>query len=238
MANGIVSATVYSPATPFGLDVFAAAREASGVATTTDVLVYHGATDAPAVDVEERSIPAGTVVDSIAYSEFDGYLSLNTQAYTLDVIVNGTTTSAGIFSAPLSSLGLGGSAITVLASGFVDPTVNSNGAAFILWVALPAGGNLVSLTNITSLDEQFLQLSNSLNLYPNPSNGQFTLEFDDASNLPDRVLMYDLNGRVVRELSSSVNTINSFDVSDLSKGTYFVQIVQGENIAMKKLIVQ
>jgi len=50
--------------------------------------------------------------------------------------------------------------------------------------------------------------------------------------------MYDLNGRVVRELSSSVNTINSFDVSDLSKGTYFVQIVQGENIAMKKLIVQ
>ena len=132
----------------------------------------------------------------------------------------------------------GGSAITVLASGFVDPTVNSNGAAFGLWVALPAGGNLVPLTNITSLDEQFLQLSNSLNLYPNPSNGQFTLEFDDASNLPDRVLMYDLNGRVVRELSSSVNTINSFDVSDLSKGTYFVQIVQGEKVAMKKLIVQ
>ena len=238
VANGIVSPTGYSPATPFNIDVFGSAKEASGVATTTDVLVYHGATDAPAVDVEERSIPAGTVVDSIAYSEFDGYLSLNTQAYTLDVIVNGTTTSAGIFSAPLSSLGLGGSAITVLASGFVDPTVNSNGAAFILWVALPAGGNLVPLTNITSLDEQFLQLSNSLNLYPNPSNGQFTLEFDDASNLPDRVLMYDLNGRVVRELSSSVNTINSFDVSDLSKGTYFVQIVQGENIAMKKLIVQ
>ena len=107
MANGIVSATVYSPATPFGLDVFAAAREASGVATITDVLVYHGSTDAPTVDVLESSIPAGTVVDSIAYSEFDGYLSLNTQAYTLDVIVNGTTTSAGIFSAPLSSLGLG-----------------------------------------------------------------------------------------------------------------------------------
>jgi len=51
VANGIVSATVYSPATPFGLDVFAAAREASGVATITDVLVYHGSTDAPTVDV-------------------------------------------------------------------------------------------------------------------------------------------------------------------------------------------
>ena len=238
VANGIVSPTGYSPATPFNLDVFTSAREASGVATTTDVLVYHGATDAPAVDVEERSIPAGKVIDSISYSEFDGYLSLNTQTYTLDVIVNGTTTSAGIYSAPLSSLGLGGSAITVLASGFVNPAVNSNGAAFGLWVALPAGGNLVPLTNITSLNEEFLQLSNTFNMYPNPSNGQFTLEFDDANNLPERVLVYDLNGRMVRELSSAVNTINSFDVSDLSKGTYFVQIVQGENMAMKKLIIQ
>jgi hypothetical protein len=238
VANGIVSPTGYAPATPFNLDVFGSAREISGSATTTDVLVYHGATDAPAVDVEERSVPAGTIVDSILYSEFDGYLSLNTQDYALEVIVNGTTTSAGAFNAPLASLALGGNAITVLASGFVNPAANSNGPAFGLWVALAGGGNLVPLANTTSLDEEFLQLSNSFKMYPNPSKGELTLEFDDETNLPERLLVFDLNGRKVKELTSAMSTLNNFDVSDLSSGTYFIQIVQGENVAMKKLIIQ
>lgn len=145
VANGIVSATGYSPATPFGLDVFAAAREASGVATITDVLVYHGSTDAPTVDVLESSFPAGTLVDDISYADFQGYLSLTTADYEVQVRNGANSAIVAAYGAPLSTLNLGGAAITVLALGFLDPAQNSSGPAFGLFAATAAGGPLVPL---------------------------------------------------------------------------------------------
>jgi hypothetical protein len=53
VANGIVSPTGYSPATPFNLHVYPMGRETSSGMNTTDVIVFHGATDAPVVDVNE-----------------------------------------------------------------------------------------------------------------------------------------------------------------------------------------
>ena len=38
-----------------------------------------------------------------------------------------------------------GASGVVVASGFLDPTSNSNGEAFGLFVALPSGGDLVAL---------------------------------------------------------------------------------------------
>src|SRR5690606_29334051 len=50
-----------------------------------------------------------------------------------------------LYAAPLQSLGLNGSAITVVASGFLNPAANQNGEAFGLWVALADGGDLIPL---------------------------------------------------------------------------------------------
>ncbi|MBN2779025.1 MAG: DUF4397 domain-containing protein, partial [Bacteroidales bacterium] len=55
VANGIVSATGYSPATGFDLHVYPMAREMAMTEGNTDVLVFHGATDAPVVDVYEAA---------------------------------------------------------------------------------------------------------------------------------------------------------------------------------------
>ncbi|MBL7950110.1 MAG: DUF4397 domain-containing protein [Flavobacteriales bacterium] len=144
VANGIVSATGYSPAPAFDLDVFAAAQEEADLPFNTDVLVMHGSTDAPVVDVAETSVPAGTVVDDLAYGEFAGYLPLATADYVIEVqTADGTPVVA--YEAPLATLALNGAALTVLASGFLDPSANSNGPAFGLWVALPSGGDLIAL---------------------------------------------------------------------------------------------
>lgn len=144
VANGIVSATGYSPAPAFGLDVFPLARETASMMGNTDVLVMHGSTDAPVVDVAETSVPAGTVVDDLAYGEFAGYLELGTADYVIEVqTADGTPVQA--YQAPLATLNLDGTALTVLASGFLNPAVNSDGPAFGLWVALPGGGDLVEL---------------------------------------------------------------------------------------------
>ena len=65
VASGIVSGSGYAPATPFTLEVFAQGRESAvGGALTTDVLVMHGATDAPTVDVYESAVTSSTVMRS------------------------------------------------------------------------------------------------------------------------------------------------------------------------------
>jgi len=144
IANGIVSATGYDPATAFSLDVFPTGREAADVATNTDVLVFHGSTDAPTVSVWETGVGAGELF-TFSYGEFAGYLELGTDDYVLEVRTADGATTVVAYSAPLSTLGLDGAAITVVASGFLDPANNSNGEAFGLYVALASGGDLIPL---------------------------------------------------------------------------------------------
>lgn len=147
VANGIVSPTGYSPAPAFGLDVFAGAREAATNGANTDVLVYHGATDAPTVDVKEVSGPLSfpTIVNDASYNDFAGYLSLPTADYNIQVRTSDGIDAVAEYGAPLQTLSLNGAALTVLASGFLNPANNSNGAAFGLYAALPSGGNLIPL---------------------------------------------------------------------------------------------
>lgn len=165
VASGIVSATGYSPAPPFTLAVYDMAQEtAAGGASNTDLLVYHGSTDAPTVDVYESGILNSTAVDDISCGEFTGYLALPTDDYTLQVRDGANSTIVATYSAPLSTLGLGGAAITVLASGFLDPSVNSNGPAFGLYVALASGGALVPLPALANPTARLQIVHNSADL--------------------------------------------------------------------------
>lgn len=50
IANGIVSATGYAPAIPFDLYDYDMAEETAALPANTDVMVFHGSTDAPVVD--------------------------------------------------------------------------------------------------------------------------------------------------------------------------------------------
>jgi hypothetical protein len=146
VADGIVSPTGYSPAVPFSLEVFDMGREAAaGGSMMTDVLVHHGSTDAPTVDIYESALANATIVDNAPYGAFAGYLEFGTADYTLQVRDQYNSTIVAAYSAPLATLNLGGTALVALASGFLDPSVNSDGAAFGLYVALPSGGPLVAL---------------------------------------------------------------------------------------------
>ena len=150
VADGIVSATGYSPATAFGINIYNMGRETANVATKTDVLVHHGSTDAPTVDVNETSVPVTPLVNDISYSQFAGYLELTTANYTLNVTPAAGSPVVASYSAPLQTLGLAGKAITVVASGFLNRAANSNGPAFGLFVALATGGALVPLPSSTA----------------------------------------------------------------------------------------
>ncbi|MCB9184256.1 MAG: DUF4397 domain-containing protein [Flavobacteriales bacterium] len=218
VASGTLELGGYEPATPFSLEVFSGARE-TAQGTGTDVLVFHGCTDAPTVDVFESAVVSTTVVDDLSYGEFDGYLELPTLDFTLQVRTADGATTVASYAAPLATLGLEGAALTVLASGFLNPAVNSNGAAFGLWVALASGGALVELPVVTSTSE--LNAAANVRLWPNPATDQINLEMGNGGNLEVRLL--DAAGRTVRafpEQSSSSAAMLTLPVDGIPAGAY------------------
>ncbi|MEO9531408.1 MAG: DUF4397 domain-containing protein [Crocinitomicaceae bacterium] len=212
IANGIISMSGYTPATSFSLDVFDMGQETSNVSGNTDVLVFHGSTDAPTVDVS--AVGAGTIVDDAMYGDFAGYLELANADYILEVQDMTGATTLFSYSAPLATLSLADLGIVVVASGFVDPAVNSNGAGFGLWVALPAGGAMVELpTAFASIDQNELQL----NVFPNPTADYIRVE---GINETTFVQIMDMTGRIV--LNSEVQNNEEINVSSLNTGNYIV----------------
>ena len=231
VADGIVSLTGYDPAPPFGLEVYPMGREAATTGTNTDVLVHHGSTDAPTVDVAEVGVGAGTIVDDLAYTDFQGYLELPTNDYTLEIQDASGTTAVAQFSAPLSTLGLDGAALVVVASGFLDPSNNSDGPAFGLWVALPSGGDMVELPPVPlSVQEN---IRNAFAVYPNPVEYTLTIQGLEVGNFGMTVI--DMQGRIILT-QNNINESFQLDVSSLAQGIYNVTIQVGNQSVVKRFI--
>ncbi len=216
IADGNISATGYSPAAPFGLAVYDMGREAATNAANTDVLVHHGATDAPTVDVYETGVGAGMIIDDLSYKSFAGYLELATNDYTLEVRDETGSNTVATYSAPLSTLNLNGKAIVVVASGFLNPANNSNGAAFGLYVALPTGGSLVPLSTPVTTSLEQIELD-KIGFYPNPA--RFNLTITGVRLADYAVSISDITGRVVGNSTYSV-VGNQINIASLSTGMY------------------
>jgi uncharacterized protein (TIGR02145 family) len=132
VATGLLDDTT----TPFGL----APAETTFGASSADFVgleVYHGSTDAPAVDIWANDAP---LLTNFSYGDFSGFVEVPAADYTLGVAPAGDDIIAA-FTAPLS--GLGGNSAVVFASGFLsgaDP-------AFGLFAAL-ADGTVLELPSL------------------------------------------------------------------------------------------
>lgn len=224
VADGIVSPSGYDPAPAFGLSVYGMGREAATTGTNTDVLVHHGSTDAPTVDVAEVGVGAGTIVDNLAYTEFQGYLELPTDDYILQIQDETGSVGVAAFEAPLATLNLDGAALVVVASGFLNPANNSDGPAFGLWVALPSGGGMVELPFIQLGTSDFA--ADELALYPNPARNILYVKGIDLGAYTIQVV--DIQGRVVMEGPYSDQA--GLNVNGLNSGMYQLVFRQGNQV--------
>jgi hypothetical protein len=126
-ASGIVGDTDH----PF--DLVASTLDTAAVDADHFALkVYHGVTDAPAVDIYANG---SLLVDSLDYGDYVGYVQVPVGDYTIDIAAHGSTTPVASFSAPLT--GLGGGAGVVFASGFLSPAATDS--AFTLILTTPSG---------------------------------------------------------------------------------------------------
>ena len=94
------------------------------------------------------------------------------------------------------------------------------------------------IDNTASLDNDTFD---GFNLYPNPSNGNFNLQFDTTSSDRIELQLFDLTGRLVKELLFT-NTATRFSerisFENTAKGVYVLKIKNGNKQTAKKLVIK
>ncbi len=101
---------------------------------------------------------------------------------------------------------------------------NDNGNINIVLVKTGPDGTLSS-NNVISKNKQ------DIIIYPNPANSVVYLQHSDAILA---IELYDITGKLI----SSYGAVDKIDVSNLSKGIYFIQFLTEHQIVTKKLAVE
>lgn len=250
-ANGVANPADFV-ANPEGnsiaFDLFAVpAIPISDVVDSIDFRIFHGATDAPAVDVAEDVQGLGTVATAIEYGQNTGELTIDADQYGIDVIINST---GNVYKRYSASLGLvegsapGGATpgAAVFASGFVDTTAaNQNGPEFGLYAVLPSGLVLPLTEVATSIDEGFDALVTDMSVFPNPANNVLNLEYTLEENQPVSIRLMNMTGQVVEtlELGNQPTGQNSIqlNVADLPNGVYLYNMTVGDKAGVGRVVV-
>lgn len=95
--------------------------------------------------------------------------------------------------------------------------------------------NFTVATAIESLD-----FDRNISLYPNPTNGVIQIAFENITQSQCKIEVYNSIGSIVynEELSKVNETIHKIDLSNFSKGMYFVKISTSKESCVKNLIIK
>jgi uncharacterized membrane protein len=94
-------------------------------------------------------------------------------------------------------------------------------------------GNCSSITNI-NINAPSL---NSISIYPNPSNGLFTISNTINTDKLEVTIINTLGQTVMIETAKNTNQL-SFDLSKMSKGIYYAKVTTNEGTQLFKLILE
>jgi len=237
-----------------GISLFAQdnIREEAYYHAFVKLIAFHGASDAPTVDVRiGNEYYSWALFDDLTYGEFSKYRTVLPKKYMLKVTPgNDPQTVVAEYIADLN--GLGGGAAVVFASGFLNPAENSDGPAFGLYAALP-NGTVVELPAVGSDDdgEEFfagrlgdeqLPAEFALNQnYPNPFNPTTTISFALPAATNVTLKVYNMLGQTVETLidepmEAGVHQIN-FDASSMASGMYFYNIKTDNKSETRKMVL-
>jgi hypothetical protein len=244
VANGVLNPAAFAPNPDsrnrsFTLLVKAGAREMSASVGNVQFFVLHGATDAPAVDVDARGV--ATLVDNASYRDITDYLTVPPANYTLDVKDSSGAVTVASFSANLS--GLANGTAVVFASGFLTPASNQNASAFGLYAALP-DGSVIPLSSLTSVYEVGSGVPGAYELsqnYPNPFNPstQITFALPEAQTV--RLSIFNSLGQQIATLADGSYQAGeyrvTFDATGLPSGMYFYRAEAGSFSSVRKMVL-
>jgi hypothetical protein len=254
IANGVLTPGDFQ-ANPDGMDIEFSLFPRGGMKESSSwnrvsIIAFHGATDAPTVDIlDADSHWPWPVYNNLTYGEFSSYRYLRARSYTLDVTPgNDNSTVVASFTADLS--GLANGAAVVFASGFLTPGDDQNGPAFGLFAALPDGqvialpaakGGQTASKGLadanTSMPTSFMLNQN----YPNPFNPETTISFALPNTSEVTIRVYNSLGQLVTtlvqgQMEAGMHQVQ-FNASQLASGMYFYQMQAGSFQETRKMVL-
>ena len=93
--------------------------------------------------------------------------------------------------------------------------------------------------DITHIPEESGEIQD-LQVYPNPSNGNFTISFNSLSEGATALRIFSMTGNEVHKeefYQSGEQLIRDFSMEEVSKGIYFIEVTSDQNSFIKKIII-
>lgn len=196
-------------------------RNAGGIfrvtSQNTNGIVYDGGTTQSVVwDV------AGTTGSGINTSNVNILLSID-GGETFDIVLAGNTPNDGNETVALPNVDAEQCRIMVEAVDNIFFNVNTR--------------NFQIQEQLSVNDEE---LASNLKIYPNPNNGTFNVDVASTSGENILVKLYDLRGRILFSdlLENNGKIQTTISVNNLKSGVYLLNVVEGNRMATKKIIIE
>ncbi len=83
-------------------------------------------------------------------------------------------------------------------------------------------------------------VSNDFNIYPNPNNGSFSVQFNSSTGSEIKINVHDIRGREVfsQNYANTGLIQQNLELKNVSSGVYMVTVLDGETKMVKKIIVE
>lgn len=92
-----------------------------------------------------------------------------------------------------------------------------------------------SSLNFTALDATEFESLKSISISPNPSSGIFTISKNNSLQI-SKIKVFDTNAKLIKEFDfDAVNQETTIDISELSKGIYFLEISNETDKEVRKI---
>ena len=88
---------------------------------------------------------------------------------------------------------------------------------------------------ITSTNE--LLLEKTVQIFPNPTRGNFQIQIDLPNPTAVTIDLYDVNGRLLQTTINKENTNTSIDISHYPKGIYLTKISAEDEVIVKRVVL-
>ena len=93
----------------------------------------------------------------------------------------------------------------------------------------------ITVHDYSDVDELFGEAN--INIYPNPTSDLLNIDFAEYRSQVIHMQIVDMAGKTVLN-TKIMSGQNSFDLSDLPDGTYFVNLQNGKNSTVNKIVIQ
>lgn len=92
-----------------------------------------------------------------------------------------------------------------------------------------------SFKTVESYNVPIIEIS-EFDIYPNPAKYEVQIINSNLKN-GDNIIIYDIFGKIIRNITIENNRLPIINISDLSSGVYFVKLEQNGQVKTKKLII-